>query len=80
MFTQPIPACCQNLFLVYLFILIKQNIYCPSGTSLQGRRDWTDQQPVGTVFAGFTCCPVGYLSEYDAVIVVTSFHSLINYS
>ena len=30
---------------------------CPSGTVLKGRRDWTDQQPEGTAFAGFTCCP-----------------------
>ena len=33
---------------------------CPNGTVLKGRRDWTDQQPVGTSFAGFSCCPVGY--------------------
>jgi len=27
---------------------------------LKGRKDWTDQQPVGTAFAGFTCCPVDF--------------------
>ncbi len=37
---------------------------CPDGTVLKGRKDWTDQQPEGTAFAGFTCCPEGYEELY----------------
>ena len=33
------------------------SLTCPQGTVLKGRKDWTDQQPEGTAFAGFTCCP-----------------------
>ena len=36
------------------------SLACPEGTSLKGRKDWTDQQVEGTAFAGFTCCPNGY--------------------
>ncbi|XP_065654278.1 uncharacterized protein LOC136080867 [Hydra vulgaris] len=33
---------------------------CPSGTILVGRRDFSDQQPTGTNFVAFTCCPKDY--------------------
>ena len=41
---------------------------CPTGYVLRGRKDWTDQQPSGTQFFGFTCCPeshpdLHYLNE-----------------
>ena len=32
-------------------------LVCATGYVLKARKDWTDQQPVGTNFAGFTCCP-----------------------
>ena len=35
---------------------------CPEGTILRQRKDFTDQQVEGTVFAGFTCCPTSHPS------------------
>jgi hypothetical protein len=37
---------------------------CPPGTELKMRRDYTDQKPAATNFAGFTCCPIGFDLHY----------------
>ena len=63
----------EHYFLHISIFLLNQIFSALSGTELQGRRDWTDQQPVGTEFLGFTCCPVGYSSEYDTVMVTICF-------
>ena len=47
-------------FIYFVSFAVSQSTYvftCPKGTTLRGRKDFTDQQPQGTNFIGFTCCP-----------------------